>query len=105
MQFKYVDNLKQGDTILVSNGNYLDLGFFVGYGRNTVQYYTPNSIAYREELIKKEGKQLRPYKSYVQMTSKFRIAKINDPIFSDQEDGIEYEKAKQILIGEGIIKN
>lgn len=104
MQFKYVDNLKQGDTILVSNGNYLDLGFFAGYGRNTVQYYTPRGVAYREELIK-TGKKPKLFKSYVQMTSKFRLAKINDPIFSDQEDGIEYEKAKQILIGEGIIKN
>lgn len=107
MQFTYVDKLEIGDPILVAeSGSFLSFGWFVGYGRNTVQFITPRAVVYNDECQKKDPrKPIKIWKSYVQQTHRFRVAKIQEPVFSDLEEKETYEKAKRILIDKGMIKN
>lgn len=104
MTFTYVDNLQIGDPILVSeHGSFLRFGWFAGYGRNTIQYFTTGSVVWAKKA-EDEGRKFKPSKAFVQITHKYRIAKIQEPVFNDQEDKDYYEEAKQILIEKGLIK-
>lgn len=103
MEYIYVDELNVGDTLFISGQNMLEIGFFAGKGRGTIQYYTPGGVIY---VKKKEqsGVKVKFWKSYVSETSKWRIAKIKTPIFKDKIEEQRYEEAKNYLIQKGIIK-
>jgi len=107
MNFTYVDKLEIGDPILVAeSGSFLNFGWFAGYGQNTIQYYLPWAIVAADKVQKTHpDKKIKIYKAYVQKTNRFRVAKIQEPVFSNAEDRERYEKARQILIDRGMIKN
>jgi hypothetical protein len=105
MEYLYVDHLEVGDSIYVAGGNYLMLGIFIGKGRGTIQYYTIGGILYAKESEKKHNKPYKIYKTYVSETSKWRIAKVKNPIFNTIEQKEEYEEAVEFLIEKGIIKH
>lgn len=107
MNFTYVDKLEVGDPIIVAeSGSYLNFGWFAGHGQNTIQYYLPWAVVAANKAQREyPDKKIKIYKSYVQKTNKHRVAKIQEPVFSEKEDRERYEKAKEILIERGIIKN
>lgn len=104
MTYIYVDELNIGDTIFVSGQNNLQLGFFAGKGKGTIQFYRIWAVLKAKER-EKAGGNPKMYKDYVGETNQWRIAKVKDPIFRDKEEQHKYEEAKQYLIEKGIIKN
>jgi hypothetical protein len=96
--YKYAKNLRIGDLIVVSTGNYMTIGFFAGLGSGTIQFYTPTSVINWKEYGMK-----KPYASYIGW-SLHRIAKVN---IDDLDDSLveELMQAKQIMIEKGMISN
>lgn len=107
MNFTYVDKLEIGDPIIVAeSGSFLNFGWFAGYGQNTVQYYLPWAVIAADKTQRENPqKKIRMYKAYVQKTNRHRVAKIQEPVFFEQDDRERYEEARRILIDRGIIKN
>jgi hypothetical protein len=96
IEYRYAKSLEKGDSIIIANGNYLDIGFFIGYGRGTIQYYTPKGIIYWKEQLEK-GFKYTPSKHYCQETSIFRVAKFDNPEFLEEIEEIKYHQAKDFL--------
>lgn len=99
MGYKYADNLEIGDTIVISEGNYLNMGFFAGRGRNTIQYYTPSCVVAVWEKAQQKNEKFKIkdcWKGYIK-DSKWRIAKVNTPLFGAPEHEEDYKKATEIL--------
>lgn len=104
--YKLADSLKPGDTIIVAQSNILFLAFFAGFGRGTIQFYMPTSVIHGEEKAIKKGVQFNMkfcYKGYINDDS-WRVAKVENPIFGDQEDLDRYVKAINILKEVNFIK-
>jgi hypothetical protein len=98
MELKYGGTLKIGDPIIVCYGSGMTFGMFAGYGYNTVQYYTIDSIVYQAERATKNNKRPKFYKSYVHGDNvKYRVMKVNPEVLHNQEDIEQYEKAIDIL--------
>jgi hypothetical protein len=98
MELKYGGTLKIGDPIIVCYGSGMLFGLFAGYGRNTVQYYMPNSIVYQAEHSTKNNKRPKFYKGYIHGDNvKYRVMKASPEVLYNQEDMQEYEKAIDIL--------
>ncbi len=105
MELKYGGTLKIGDAIIVSYGSGIDFGLFAGYGRGTIQYYTPTGIIYQYDWGVRNNKRPKFYKSYVHgSTMKSRVMKVNPEVLHNQEDIQEYEKAIDILKHYNIIQ-
>jgi hypothetical protein len=98
MELKYGGKLKVGDPILVSYGSGIDFGLFAGYGRGTIQYYTPNGVIYQYEHAMQNNRGPKFYKAYIHgERTEYRVAKVNPEVLHKQEDVIEYERAIEIL--------
>ena len=98
MELQYGGTLKIGDPIIVCYGSGMTFGIFAGYGRGTVQYYTPNGIVYQAEHATKNNKRPSFYKGYIHGDHvKWRVMKVNPEVLHNQEDIQEYEKAIDIL--------
>jgi hypothetical protein len=98
MELQYGGTLKIGDPIIVCYGSGMTFGLFAGYGRGTVQYYTPNGIVYQTEHATKNNKKPKFYKGYIHGQSvKWRVMKASPEVLHKQEDIQEYEKAIDIL--------
>ena len=118
---KYGGQLSFGDFIAVSDGNHINFGWYVGDGRNTLQYYYMRSpgIVYKDyqqwlnysdvEKAKEKWKTKRfekgfttkcLWKSYINAVHDTRVMKITNPeeIFTNPEDRLHYEDSRQALI-------
>lgn len=111
MKLKLGGTLEIGDPILVSYGHGMCFGLFAGYGRGTIQYYTPSGIIQCAERAADKSsridRQIKPtfYKGYIHGDNKeYRVAKINSDVLYNIEDAKEYEQAIEILKLENIIK-
>lgn len=123
---KYGGQLSVGDFIAVSNGNYINFGWYAGDGRGTLQYYwmrgagqiyeeylnwqkDPASVkhSWHVKMFEKHGFSMKLFwKCYINAVHDSRVVKITHPedIFTDQEDRISYEKSKEALIKLNFIK-
>jgi hypothetical protein len=98
MELKYGGKLKVGDPIVVSYASGIIFGLFAGYGRGTIQYYTPNGIIYQYDWAMENNRRPKFYKGYVHgSTVEDRVMKVNPEVLHEQKDVIEYEKAIEIL--------
>lgn len=105
MELRYGGKLELGDPIIVSYGSGMFFGLFAGYGRGTIQYYTPNGIVYRAERAQRLNKKPTFYKAYIHGSSvKYRVLKVTPEILHNIEDREEYEQAIEILKQENVIK-
>lgn len=126
-EIKYGGTIVPGDLIAISNGNHIEIGWYAGNGRGTLQYYTMYAITrcYKdytdwlkytdEEKAKHRWMSSRFqkgfttkcfWKSYVNSVHKTRIIKITHPeeIFTDKEDIQNYRESREILVNLNIIK-
>jgi len=105
MELRYGGTLELGDPIIVSYGSGMFFGLFAGYGRGTIQYYTPNGIVYSAEHAQRNNKKASFYKAYIHGSSvKYRVLKVTPDILHNKEDREEYEQAIEILKQENVIK-
>jgi hypothetical protein len=124
---KYGGTLVPGDFIAVSYQNHIDLGWYAGDGRGTLQYYTLRGpgIAYKDyqdwlnssDEEKRKNKWMSSrfekgftrksfWKSYINSVHSTRVMKLTNPeeIFTEKEDRESYEKSKEALITINFIK-
>lgn len=124
---KYGGQLVPGDFIAVSDGNHLNFGWYIGDGRNTLQYYYmrgPQSVyndyktwlRYSDEEKAKnrwmserfaKGLTIKClWKSFINSVHATRVMKITniDDIFTDPEDRKIYEESREVLIKLKFIK-
>jgi hypothetical protein len=112
MKIRHGGNLQPGDFVIIASGTYTDMGWYIGQGRGTLQYYTvnvpqlmyksfkewqadPTKYPYRSQQFAKGFGAHCLWKAYV-----YGIGKITDPesIFTEQEDLENYRKSKEALI-------
>jgi hypothetical protein len=126
-ELKYGGQIVPGDFIAVSDGNHLSFGWYIGDGRNTLQYYYmrgPQSVyndyktwlRYSDEEKSKNRWMTRRFekgftlkclwKSAIQAVHATRVMKITnvEDIFTDPEDRKMYEESKEALITLKFIK-
>ena len=105
MKLKFGGTLEIGDPILVSYAHGIDFGLFAGYGRGTIQYYTPSGIIYQDEAARRKGTKPKFYKAYIHGdNTEYRVAKVTPDILFNEEDVMQYERAIEILKQENIIR-
>jgi hypothetical protein len=105
MKLKFGGKLEIGDPIIVSYGHGIDFGLFAGYGRGTIQYYTPSGIIYQAEAAARKGTKPKFYKAYIRGNNmEYRVVKVNPEVLHNQQDFEQYEKAIEILKLENIVK-
>jgi hypothetical protein len=105
MKLKLGGNLEIGDPILVSYVSGIEFGIFAGYGRGSIQYYTPYGIIYNANLARERNQKPRFWKGYIHGERiEYRVAKVNKHILYNEEDARNYEEAINILKQENIIK-
>lgn len=98
MKLRFGGTLKIGDPIFVSYGSGIDFGLFAGYGKGTIQYYTPSGIIYQAEWGERNNKKPKFYKAYIHgNNTEHRVAKVNPEVLHNQDEIIQYEKAIEIL--------
>ena len=120
-QIKYGGVLHPGDFIAISDGNHLNFGWYLGDGKNTLQYFTlhgPGSVydQYKEFKTWDDAEKAKNtwttkrfekgftikclWKSFVQAVHTTRIMKITnvEDIFTDSEDRQMYERSREALI-------
>jgi len=97
--------LEIGDPILISYGSGLSFGLFAGYGRGTIQYYTPSGIIYNAEAAIRKSTKPKFYKAYIHGdNTQYRVAKVNPEVLHNTEDIKQYEQAIYILKQENIMR-
>lgn len=105
MELKLGGTLRIGDPILVSYGHGICFGLFAGYGRGTIQYYTPGGIIYHAEAAAREGTKPKFYKAYIHGdNTEYRVVKVTPDILFNEEDAMQYERAIEILKLENIMR-
>lgn len=105
MTLKLGGKLEIGDPILVSYAYGMDFGLFAGYGRGTIQYYTPSGIIYQDEYARRKGTKPKFYKAYIHGdNTQYRVAKVTPDVLFNEQDAINYEQAINILKLENIVK-
>ena len=125
---RYGGDLLPGDFIAVSYQNHIDLGWYVGDGRGTLQYYSLRGpgVAYDDykawlnysDEDKRKNKWVTSrfekgftrksfWKSYINTVHSTRVMKIANPedIFTEKEDIEQYQKSKEALITVNFIKD
>lgn len=123
---KYGGNIVPGDFIAVSNGNYINFGWYAGDGRGTLQYYDLNCPAglhkdylqfqkdrshlssWRVKQFEKLGFSRKLlWKHYINAVHATRVIKISHPedIFTTPEDRKQYELSRQAMIELNFIKH
>jgi hypothetical protein len=125
-EIRYGGVLKPGDFIAISSGNSIDLGWYCGKGRNTLQYYHFRGpgmyMAQWEEWSKMTDEAKSKswnhkkyakgftikclWKSYINAVHSTRIMKVTniEDVFTQPEDLLEYEKSKEALLTLNFIK-
>jgi hypothetical protein len=125
-EIRYGGVLKPGDFIAIANSNYLNLGWYCGKGRNTLQYYHFRGpgmyMAQWEEWSKMTDEAKSKswnhkkyakgftikclWKSYINAVHSTRIVKVTniEDVFTEPEDLLEYEKSKEALLTLNFIK-
>ena len=124
---RYGGTLVPGDFIAVSYQNHIDLGWYAGDGRGTLQYYTLRGpgIAYKDyqdwlnssDEEKRKNKWMSSrfekgftrksfWKSYINSVHSTRVMKLTNPeeLLTEQEDRELYERSKEALITVNFIK-
>jgi hypothetical protein len=124
---KYGGQLVPGDFIAVSYSNYIDLGWYAGDGRGTLQYYSMRGpiMCYRdyeswlkytdEEKAKNKWMTSRfdkgftrkcIWKSYINSVHRTRVIKLTnvEEIITEQEDRIDNEKSREVMIKLNLVK-
>lgn len=105
MKLRYGGNLQIGDPILISYGSSVDFGLFAGYGKGTIQFYTPTGIIYQYENAIGKDKKPKFWKAYIHgQNVEYRVVKVNPEVLYNREDIENYEKAIAILKQENIIR-
>jgi hypothetical protein len=105
MKLRLGGKLEIGDPLLIAYGSAMEFGLFAGYGRGTIQYYTPNGIIYQAEAAARKSTKPKFYKAYIHGNyAEYRVAKVNPEVLHNQQDFEQYEKAIEILKLENIVK-
>lgn len=105
MKLKLGGTLEIGDPILVSYGSGMTFALFAGYGRGTIQYYTPSNIIYQDDAARRKSTKPKFYKTYIHGdNTEYRVAKVTPDILFNEEDIMNYEKAIEILKQENIMR-
>jgi hypothetical protein len=105
MKLKLGGKLEIGDPVLVSYACGIDFGLFAGYGRGTIQYYTPSGIIYQAEAAARKGTKPKFYKAYIHGdNTQYRVAKVTPDVLFNEQDAINYEQAINILKQENIMR-
>jgi hypothetical protein len=105
MKLRLGGNLEVGDPIVVSYGSGIDFGIFAGYGRGTIQYYTPSGVIYHANLARGRNEKPKFRKAYIHGERiKYRVAKVNKHILYNEEDAKDYKEAIEILKQENVIQ-
>jgi hypothetical protein len=105
MKIRLGGNLEIGDPILVSYTSGIEFGIFAGYGRGTIQYYTPTGVIYCANLVRGRNEKPKFYKAYIHGERiEYRVAKVNKHILHNEEDAKNYQEAIEILKQENVIQ-
>jgi hypothetical protein len=105
MKLKLGGTLEIGDPILVSYASGMTFGLFAGYGRGTIQFYTPSGIIYNYEHAITKNKKPNFYRAYIHGdNTEYRVAKVNPEVLYNVEDIKQYEEAINILKQENIMR-
>ena len=98
MTTRYSGNLKIGDFIIISNNNYLSLGFYAGSGRGTLQYYWLDGLSRRYDLMMKGEKlEKKLYKFYLNSPRETRTIKYDVNLIENEETIEKYHQSIEIL--------
>lgn len=99
MTTRYSGNLKIGDFIIISNNNYLSLGFYAGSGQGgTLQYYCLDGLSRRYDLMMKGEKlEKKLYKFYLNSPRETRTIKYDVNLIEDEETIEKYYQSIEIL--------
>lgn len=120
MKIRYGGDLQPGDFVIIASGTYTDMGWYIGQGRGTLQYYTVNvpQIMYKSfkewqaDPTKHRYRSLQfakgfgthcLWKAYIHgsgvSAKASRVVKIENPesIFTEQEDLETYQLSKEVL--------
>lgn len=112
---RYGGQLNKGDFIAVSGGNYIQFGWYLGEGKNTIQWINISIPAYMKERYDDHVKNTNKYwahkfkkgftinsliKEYFDCCYRSKAIKINNPIemFTDSKDLEEYMASRQVLV-------
>lgn len=98
---KLSGNIQIGDYIILSEGNYLTTGFYIGRGKTgSFQFFTVNALVYwidaKKDPNNHYGRAKRPYKSYINSPYITRISKYHPDCLSPEQRQ-DYEKAIEVL--------
>ena len=105
MKLRLGGTLEIGDPLLIAYGSAMEFGLFAGYGKGTIQYYTPSGIIYQDEAARRKGTKPNFYKAYIHGdNTQYRVAKVTPDILFNEQDAINYEQAINILKLENIVK-
>ena len=105
MKLRLGGTLEIGDPLLIAYASSIEFGIFAGYGRGTIQYYTPSGIIYYYEVAIEKKIKPKFYKAYIHGdNAAYRVAKVNPEVLHNVEDIKQYEQAIEILKQENIIK-
>ena len=100
----YTGELKPGDFIAISIGNWLDIGFYAGRGKTgSMQYYTYHSLLAwnlgQEETTDTPPsypKTKSPWKSYINSYLEGRVVKLHPSVLAEKYRE-QYEESIEIL--------
>ena len=105
MKLRLGGTLEIGDPLLIAYGSAMEFGLFAGYGRGTIQYYTPSGIIYQAEAAARKGTKPKFYKAFIHGdNTQYRVAKVTPDVLFNEQDAINYEQAINILKLENIVK-
>lgn len=120
MKIRYGGDLQPGDFVIIACGTYTDMGWYIGEGKGTLQYYSvntpqliykqyqkwqadPNNVHWGAETFSKGLGIKSLWKAYIHgsgLSAKAsRVVKITEPesIFTEQEDLEAYQLSKEVL--------
>jgi len=105
MKLRLGGTLEIGDPLLIAYGSAMEFGLFAGYGRGTIQYYTPSGIIYQAEAAARKNTKPKFYKAFIHGdNTQYRVAKVTPDVLFNEQDAINYEQAINILKLENIVK-
>ena len=95
MKTAYSNELQTGDFIIISNGRFLALGFYLGRGSTgSLQFYSLWSLS---TWLDKTNRVKSPHKEYVNIAGQYRVAKYHPDCLENPEFIEKYEKAVEAL--------
>ena len=126
-ELKYGGQIVPGDFIAISDGNHLNFGWYAGNGRGTLQYYPMRGAMrcyedYKSWLAMSDEEKAKNkwyskrfekgftvkclWKSYINSVHRTRVMKLTniEDIFTEQEDIIEYQESREVMIKLNLVK-